>query len=53
VKPFEASGTFWLPAAPARKIPGRLDVGQDGVTLILYDSLREFVMREPVGVRGA
>jgi hypothetical protein len=46
VKRFELSGTFWLPAAPGRKIPGRLDVGQDGVTLTLYDSLREFVMPE-------
>jgi hypothetical protein len=42
VEYFAAEGNWWLPADPSRTVPGTLTFDEDGVNLVLYDSLRPF-----------
>lgn len=49
---FTEEGTWWLPERPRRRISGTLTFDRNGLELVLYDSLREFVIPpgETVGV---
>ena len=45
-------GHFWDPEHPDRKIPGEFRFDEDGVSLTLFDALREFVFPEHEVVDG-
>jgi ApeA N-terminal domain 1 len=46
VEHFTVEGQWWLPAHPARRVPGTLTFDGDGLELVLYDALREFEVPE-------
>lgn len=43
---FVVEGQWWLPYSPERRVPGTLTFDDDGLELVLYEALGEFVLPE-------